>query len=356
MIRNNLFRWATKELSQDAFVCWLMSYSLKEAEHEPVLNACSQAFLREFLCDCAPDIGVNLVVEDIEQQYDNIDVLLTVNGKYKVIIEDKTYSREHGNQLMRYIDIVRKKFPNFTVVGVFYKTGFQSDYSQVREAGYHIVERNTIVSILEKFTAQTTNRILKDYFEYFKDFEQEAQSFKTTPVSEWESRQINAFFDYLKKSDFNGEYGLFANYGKVNNPAGGFYGMWFSNGIWYHIDGIKCELYFQMEYHTANHKLNYCLKVSAPDESGNEKGSALRDSIIYRKDSEGKWLQDELGKWSNRVEDHGYRKPARYGSGKTMSLGVLKKNREEESYSDIITNLEEALENYCGFVKEFSGK
>ena len=38
-----------------------------------------------------------------KKQYKSIDVLLTVNDKYKIIIEDKTYTSEHDDQLNRYL-------------------------------------------------------------------------------------------------------------------------------------------------------------------------------------------------------------------------------------------------------------
>lgn len=31
-LKNNLFYYATKELSQDAFICWLCSYALEDAD------------------------------------------------------------------------------------------------------------------------------------------------------------------------------------------------------------------------------------------------------------------------------------------------------------------------------------
>ena len=35
--KNNLFAYATSELSQDAFIAWLMSFAMKEFEGKDVL-------------------------------------------------------------------------------------------------------------------------------------------------------------------------------------------------------------------------------------------------------------------------------------------------------------------------------
>lgn len=40
---NNLFRYATSELSQDAFICWLVSFALRENEGvDKVLTQCAR--------------------------------------------------------------------------------------------------------------------------------------------------------------------------------------------------------------------------------------------------------------------------------------------------------------------------
>ena len=46
MKETNLFRYATSELSQDAFICWLMSYAKIANENEnPEITKCALDFL-----------------------------------------------------------------------------------------------------------------------------------------------------------------------------------------------------------------------------------------------------------------------------------------------------------------------
>lgn len=47
--QNNIFHYATSELSQDAFLCWLFSYALKDADNDAALNACAIDFLKQFI-------------------------------------------------------------------------------------------------------------------------------------------------------------------------------------------------------------------------------------------------------------------------------------------------------------------
>lgn len=83
-MNNNLFQYATSELSQDAFICWLLSFAIKDCQKDPALTACAKEFLRLFV-PALKDDDVYLS-EPPRRQYKSIDVLVTVNGKYKVII------------------------------------------------------------------------------------------------------------------------------------------------------------------------------------------------------------------------------------------------------------------------------
>ena len=108
-LKNNLFTYATKELSQDAFLCWLASYALEDAEPDDALRSCAREMLELFV----PELkGRPFTLQDVERQAGHIDVLLTAElagTTYKIIVEDKTYTREHSKQLMRYKEEIQKK-------------------------------------------------------------------------------------------------------------------------------------------------------------------------------------------------------------------------------------------------------
>ncbi len=95
----NLFDYATSELSQDAFIAWLCAnYNSDDSQ----VKRASQAMLRKFIdVDDSSDISV----VDVERQTYHIDILLTLeykSEKFQVIIEDKTNSKDHDNQIERY--------------------------------------------------------------------------------------------------------------------------------------------------------------------------------------------------------------------------------------------------------------
>lgn len=70
---NNLFNYATSELSQDAFLCWLASYALEDAEPDDALRSCAREMLELFV----PELkGRPFTLKDVERQVWHIDALL----------------------------------------------------------------------------------------------------------------------------------------------------------------------------------------------------------------------------------------------------------------------------------------
>ena len=174
-MNHNLFQYATSELSQDAFICWLLSFAMKDCHKDAALSACARDFLRFFIPELK-DEPIYLS-EAPRRQYKSIDVLLTVNDRYKVIIEDKTHTSDHDNQLMRYRETVANNFPEYQCVSVYYKTGFQSDLSNVHEANYILCDRAKIVSILSPYITKTNSDIFKDYYTYVYTLHSNAGAF-----------------------------------------------------------------------------------------------------------------------------------------------------------------------------------
>ena len=91
MKKPNLFDYATSELSQDAFICWLLSWAKPEfAGVNPKLSDCAVEILKSFFAKHDHSFPLEIKSLEICKQYKNIDVLCVVNGEYSVVIEDKT--------------------------------------------------------------------------------------------------------------------------------------------------------------------------------------------------------------------------------------------------------------------------
>ena len=93
----NIYDFASTEYAQDAFIGWLCSCFNQVSN--PAKASISKLFIQQLL-------GVNVPFNkvDVSMQEHNIDVLLTLDSGYYVIIEDKKYSSIHDNQLSKYIN------------------------------------------------------------------------------------------------------------------------------------------------------------------------------------------------------------------------------------------------------------
>ena len=100
-IRNNLFKFATKETSQDSFFSWVINWFNYKDKLE------YNNFSKEFLLNILPN-GLLNKIDDIDtikiiRQFFDIDILLVLNMKdgkqYFLIIENKTISELGKQQL-----------------------------------------------------------------------------------------------------------------------------------------------------------------------------------------------------------------------------------------------------------------
>ena len=176
-MKNNLFTFATSELSQDAFICWCLNW----------IN-----YPNEILYPMAKDIFSNLLEEknleneeiEIRRQYKKIDVLVILkNSKKAYIIEDKTNTFEN-NQITRYKETIKNEID--TIKTVYFKTGFwfSDDDSVLADIK---INREDFLGILNKYRGK--NQILDDYCEYFERVTESEEKEKNYLISEEELTQ-----------------------------------------------------------------------------------------------------------------------------------------------------------------------
>ena len=110
IVENNIFSFATNELSQDAFICWCLNWiNMPVRDDNASGRQFGSRFLSRLLNEAYDVSGVNQIY--IFRQLLNIDVLVLVPAlQVALIIEDKTSSQEHGNQINRYKYLLSKTF------------------------------------------------------------------------------------------------------------------------------------------------------------------------------------------------------------------------------------------------------
>ena len=277
----NLFHYATKELSQDAMICWLIDWA-GQTEGDEELRRCGLRFVNALL-NHKRDDKIPIEVKGgseikIVRQERSIDVLVRINQQHVLLIEDKTDTKDHSEQLSRYYDDVVEGRTQFGKVRkrdlrpVYFKTGNQSlsDDRRIEEIeNYKVFNRQDFLNVLDG--CMGSNQIVMDFRQYLQGVEDETKSY-----SDWtgEARRESwwawqGFFRHLEcKLHLRPGMG---NWEYVSNPSGGFLGFW-----WWLSEND--QLYLQIEAqlrHGQATRAKLCFKVDTENKS-NDRKQALK--------------------------------------------------------------------------------
>lgn len=295
MERPNLFKFATSELSQDAFLCWLISWAKPENHSADThLHEAGKALLAAFF----EKKGIELPeIESIEvhKQYKNIDVLVLVNEEYAVIIEDKIRTKNHSGQLSRYFDgIVKLGYPKDKIVPIYFKTWYQDHYDTGQFKPFLL---NDLLEVLKK-GEESDHPIFRDYFEFQSDRQKKVDSFNEKPIAEWKEGWVGFF---LKLQEILDEK---AKWKYIPNQSGGYYGFYWNFRKPKHE--TTRQIYLQLNQMNGTAVLHF--KIQVPESN-------------HRREAKWYWLEqfktegDKLGLPIKKVP--------RFGSGLHMSVAEL---------------------------------
>lgn len=209
----NIFKYATSELSQDAFICFLVAHASVKSD----IQATSRKFLEIILKSKGYGLKETSKIV-IKKQYKNIDVLVIIDDIY-IIIEDKTFTNTHDNQVLRYKEtLINENIDETKIICVYYKTTEQAHKEENIDIEFN---RSDLIKLLSQ--CNTQNQIFVDYLEYLTDFENQVNLYKTLPIKEWSKVQYFGFFDEIKNK-IPAVYSF--DYKYVSNKQGGFSSFW----------------------------------------------------------------------------------------------------------------------------------
>lgn len=269
----NLFHYATKELSQDAMICWLIKWASQgkgTGPEQEELRRCGRQFV-SYLLNHKRDKKVPIVLEEVfktevRQQKRSIDVLARINSKYVLLIEDKTFTKDHDKQLQSYYDEAVKGRTDFDKVAkgdlfpVYLKTGNQSVADDLRiEAieNYKVFNRADFLNVLNDYRGR--NSILLDFRQHLRELEEQTNSYtdwtRDAGRESWLAWQ--GFYRRLEH-ELDTSTGPGNGWGYV--PIGDFLGFW-----WW--PSSNNELYLQIEGGPEKKEARLCFKVDAGEDS-----------------------------------------------------------------------------------------
>lgn len=253
----NLFDFATSELSQDAFLAWLVKYADSQFANDDTgvhlagmkfLNLIAQEKLKRQLAD--------RICVEVKRQYQHIDVYAVITEldtmqKLVLIIEDKVGTSVHGNQLDRYKEVASKEVRSEDQMLLAYcQTYNEAKNKSVENSGYVTVDRKKILSIL---TEVKGNLIAQSFRSHLEGIDKVTDAWRSTELykdgrDNWSWLAWQGFYMAVREELGDGEWSYIAN------PSGGFLGYWWH---WRKITGGS--LYLQLEEAKA------CFKVETQE-------------------------------------------------------------------------------------------
>lgn len=314
MGRNNMFKYATKELSQDAFLCWLVNYiNTDEIEYKNIGKEFIKLIVEKIGDKRFKDfIENNNYKVEIKHQYKNIDVLLRID-KFNIIIEDKIKTTEHDNQISEYTyKLISEGIEEKNIFTCYYK--IYDEYKFKDKFVNCLITRKDMIEFLEKF--DNKNLYMKDYYEYLKEMDKcskirnvivkEMSNLKSESVKNPEEVIYTSFYSELEEKE------------KSNNIIGWGYADNRNGGVWWYaskmFDNVVNED-FNRVYAEINLKENrnyFVLKL----------GKKNKDVIL----KEGEKLQYKL---SDEYKENG---KVKYFDKEKYFVKNIENNKIEEEY------------------------
>ena len=171
-IEPNIFEFAISELSQDAFICYLMSFGISKYKDTEEYKL-AHSFLEQLKIEKDEDII------EIKRQENHIDVLILTQST-AIVLEDKTFSKEHSKQLKRYEGKCKKDYPNKEVKLLYFKTGYTDiqEKNKFEEKGIYIFDIEIIINLMNNYLGN--NAIIKMWKEYIEKINKNITDAKET--------------------------------------------------------------------------------------------------------------------------------------------------------------------------------
>ena len=250
MNKPNIFNYAYPELSQDAFICWLLNWGNPEALFiNEDLHNLSHKLIKAFFDKY--DWKLPSRIEKIEtiMGYLHIDIILTINGCIIIPVQDKIYNRESPDQLAHYLkSLIDDGYDGQNMLPIYLQTGAKGNYKRLKESGFLPFSGKELMNVLNQ-GAHIKNDILNDFISHLKELENLTQSFMERNLNKWHLYSWHGFYDYLQDKLGNGEWDA------VSGPVNNFLGFW-----WHWHDDKDYTLYLQLEKADLCFKMEVCTK------------------------------------------------------------------------------------------------
>lgn len=269
-MKPNLFKIATKELSQDAFFTWLLQWANPECRtYDNELHDLGKEFLNLVIEDRFKIKGRELIKVDAGRQWENIDVwaeIFLADGKnILLILEDKVFSGQHSDQLLRYKESAENysKKKSFSLSCSYLKTGSEplKEINSIKAKGFKIVTRKELLHLFKNSSCQNTT--VTDYRDYLQILDDSHEAYTLNAIKDWDDLAWIGFYQFVENNI------TINTWHYVSNPSGGFWNLCLNWSYW-----DVFAVYSQIE----QGKIKFKVALSE-DETGLEEGKVDKDKI-----------------------------------------------------------------------------
>jgi hypothetical protein len=204
----NLFTHARSELAQDAVLAYLLEWAdPRYRVCHPKMNALGEQYLREVIsCSARATNIVGLADQEpitevtVDTQIQGIDILVLVNRRLAVVIEDKVNTHEHSGQVARYRQVVSQLFSaaksDILIHAVYLKTGNESPHRRPSPDLCGIMMREQVLAILNQHP-EIEDQIILQFRQHLQALQTKTESYQILPPREWTRQAMEGFYNAI---------------------------------------------------------------------------------------------------------------------------------------------------------------
>lgn len=310
-IRHNIFHWATKELSQDAVLCWIFA----QYNEDNAAGLIARTLIKQIVLGDEQPINV-----EVNRQWGNIDILLILDyGQHKraVVIEDKVEADLY-NDLERYCNDVQVGQSDTHVVILRTGDGKESQWSEIvslnEDVSLSYLNRRDLINLMSPYVEDIQeSEILRSFYNFllFKDSQSQytidsLRESLTYPFLN-HSAQWKKFYNDLYHKIVDG-IRVIHKWEYVPNPQGGFMSGMLDS--WVCVEIVPFNNVYPIYMQIESGKGCVCLKV------GEVEDVQIRQGIRN-------WVYQAVEEFETIEPSVIWERPARFGSGTYMTVCVL---------------------------------
>lgn len=166
----SILKIGRQEIRHSNFLAWL----LQPNEGHGLEDLFLKRFLREVFASDRFEHISQVDVESMDlsrtvilREWNNIDILI-VTPQVVVCVENKVFSKEHSNQLVRYQNIIEESYPNLKQTFVYLNP--EGDEPEEETANYYPISYSFIVDTLERIFEVYSDQLNPKTLNYMKDY------------------------------------------------------------------------------------------------------------------------------------------------------------------------------------------